>query len=109
MGYTTEFRGGLLLSHNLTQDQLSKIETEMDSECHWMIQEIEGDQFILWDGNENFYNSLRWLQYIIDTYLMPSGIYLDDIIYYRGQDFEDMGIIYVDEWIAKRNLFVDIF
>ena len=40
--------------------------------CKWTST---GDgKFIEWDGNEKFYDSTEWMQYLIDNFLKPNAI-----------------------------------
>lgn len=70
--------------------------------CGWCTDE-EGN-YIRWDGGEKFYNSLEWMQYIIDHFLGENplaklnnpehfdflqGHTLDGDIYAQGEESDD--------------------
>ena len=61
--------------------------------CQWTPSDA-GD-FIAWDEGEKFYNYIEWLQYIIDNFLKPWGIVADGTVKWRGEDFDDVGMIFV--------------
>jgi hypothetical protein len=63
--------------------------------CGWTINE-EGDT-ILWDGVEKFYNYIEWLQYLIDSFFGPWGYLLNGSIRWRGEEFDDCGVITVED------------
>lgn len=106
MGYTTDFRGELRLSRNLTQEEFSTInaiqDIRHDYDTHpsiwrqWEVVSCDGDQYLQWNEAEKFYNYVEWLQYLIDNYFKPWGVTLEGSILWRGEDFEDMGKICID-------------
>lgn len=47
-----------------------------------------------WDENNNFYEYIEWLKYIID-YLAPRGYLLSGDVYWDGDEDGDRGLIEV--------------
>jgi hypothetical protein len=62
--------------------------------CQW-IPTNDGSG-IEWDQGEKFYEYVEWLIYIIDHFLKPWGYVLNGSVYWRGEEFYDMGTITVD-------------
>lgn len=63
--------------------------------CQWKIQ---GDkQTIEWDGDEKFYNYIEWIKYIVNRILKPKGYVLNGAVRWRGDDFGDVGSIFVKD------------
>ena len=61
--------------------------------CDWCINEY-GE--LEWDGGEEFYNYVEWLEYLIDKIFASAGYVLNGKIAWRGENFEDNGLILVD-------------
>lgn len=40
--------------------------------CQWVV--TEDGKFIEWDGNEKFYNAVKWMEYIIDHFIASCAI-----------------------------------
>ena len=63
--------------------------------CQW---EIQGDkQTIEWDGGEKFHNYIEWIKYIVSRILKPKGYVLNGAVRWRGDDFGDVGSIFVKD------------
>lgn len=61
--------------------------------CQWIPTE-DGLE-IEWDGGEKFYNYTEWIYYIINKILKPNGYTLNGSVHWRGEDFDDDGVIEV--------------
>lgn len=61
--------------------------------CQWEPNE-EGTA-IRWDGGEKFYEYVKWLQYLLDHFLIPWGYTLDGEVEWQGEDRDDRGKIIV--------------
>lgn len=48
---------------------------------------------IEWNGSEKFYSYTEWLQLIVSRFLEPNGYKLNGEVMWRGEDFEDRGIL----------------
>lgn len=69
--------------------------------CGWTF----GKDCIEWDGAEKFYDYVEWLEYIINTFLKPAGYVCNGSMKWRGEDFNDMGVIEVkDNVVTTREL-----
>lgn len=64
--------------------------------CQWIIQEKDGEMILLWDGGEKFYYYIEWLKYLINHFFSKWDILLNGEIEWRGEDFDDDGIIKVN-------------
>ncbi|MGP1405034.1 hypothetical protein [Filifactor alocis] len=62
--------------------------------CKWMIS-LDG-KYLKWDGNEKFYNYIKWLEYLINHFFTPNKIFMNGNVVWRGDDFDDMGKITVE-------------
>lgn len=61
--------------------------------CQWVPSPDSAG--IEWDGGEKFYNYIEWLAYIIDNFLAPSGHVVNGTVRWRGEEFDDVGMITV--------------
>jgi hypothetical protein len=105
MGYHTEFSGKFNLNHNLTvrhYNELKRFVTERHDAydnftpsiwCGWTPSE-DGDS-IVWNGGEKFYNYVEWIDYLIANYFEPWGYVLNGKVNFRGENFDDVGSIFV--------------
>lgn len=59
--------------------------------CQW-TPTIDG-MAIEWDGGEKFYEYVPWIRYIIEKVLAPRGYVLTGDVEWRGEDWDDMGVI----------------
>ena len=57
----------------------------------------EDGAHIRWDGGEKFYNYVEWLEYYIQNFFIPWGITLNGTVRWRGEDFDDVGTIEVED------------
>jgi hypothetical protein len=64
--------------------------------CGWTVYaDDETNQTFEHDGGEKFYNYVEWLQYMIKFFFIPWGVMLNGEIDWRGEDWEDNGVITV--------------
>lgn len=61
--------------------------------CQWTVG--GGDQSIVWDDGEKFYEYTAWLVYVIEHFLAPWGYTLNGVVRWRGEEFSDNGTIRV--------------
>jgi hypothetical protein len=61
--------------------------------CQWIP--TEDGTGIEWDGGEKFYNYVEWLEYLINNFLKPWGYALNGTVRWRGESFDDVGVIEV--------------
>lgn len=59
--------------------------------CQWIPS--EDGKSIIWDGGEKFYRYTEWMNYIIESFLIPWGIEVSGRMRYFGGDSDDMGIL----------------
>lgn len=52
---------------------------------------------IEWSGAEKFYDYVEWLEYMVENFLKPWGYTLNGSVKWRGEDFDDMGVITVKD------------
>jgi hypothetical protein len=50
---------------------------------------------IEWDGGEKFYEYVEWIEYLIAKILAPRGYTLTGAVQWRGENFDDMGTILI--------------
>ena len=67
--------------------------------CQWVI---EGNELV-WDGGEKFYEYEEWLQYLIDNFFEPLGYVLNGEIEWQGEEYDDFGIIEVNDNMITMN------
>jgi hypothetical protein len=51
---------------------------------------------IEWDGGEKFYGYVEWIQYLISAILAPRGYVLNGQVQWRGEEWDDMGTIFIE-------------
>ena len=59
--------------------------------CQWRPSKC--GKYIKWDGAEKFYNYIEWLEYIMKNFLVPKGYLLSGVVWWEGEDREDIGTI----------------
>ena len=61
--------------------------------CQWVI--TDDCTQLVWDGCEKFYNYKKWLLYLIENFILPSGYKLNgEVSWY--DDYGDTGVIFVE-------------
>lgn len=116
MGYTTKFEGEFTVVWQKTNepvDFLSRLiqnsidnhymsanwrsdktrGNEPDTYCQWILKRKNNTYTIGWDEGEKFYKYEEWLQYILDTHLIPFGLSLSGNVRYQGEEIGDSGIL----------------
>ena len=63
--------------------------------CKWTPNE-DGTE-LEWDGGEKFYHYTEWLFYLINKIIAPNGYVLNGEVKWRGEDFDDVGTILVED------------
>jgi hypothetical protein len=64
----------------------------------WLQWNISPDGSKLeWNGAEKFYNYVEWLAYLYKEIIAPFGHRMTGAIKWRGEDFDDVGKIIVDQ------------
>ncbi len=102
MGYTTKFKGGFAITPPPSEDFIEKINVFSSKRhdeklypgiwCQWVIN---SNGKLVWNSEEKFYYYIEWLQYLIDEYFIPQEYELNGKVNYRGERFEDIGVIYI--------------
>ena len=74
--------------------------------CHWVP--TEDRLHIEWNGAEKFYNYIEWMEYLISKVLAPRGYVVNGDVKWRGEEFDDTGVIEVhDNIVMGKRLIVD--
>lgn len=112
MGYTTDFVGQLDFSRELTVKEYKDLKQMNDdpSVCNQFtdtpetvpssyMQWVSNDDGtgLVWDGNEKFYDYIHWLRWLVKHFFKPRGIELNGTIQWRGEEFDDVGVITAEE------------
>ena len=115
MGYTTDFDGQFEFNRQLTKKELQTMETLYDTRhedgyrekpsiwLQWMVEEYQcistgkKTHYLIWDGNEKFYNYIEWLEYLIKYFFKPNNLSITGRVRWRGEEFDDMGTISVED------------
>lgn len=61
--------------------------------CMW-CPSFDGTALV-WDGNDNFYDYVEWLDYLIETFFDAWGYKLNGQVFWDGQDTMDLGRLVV--------------
>lgn len=116
MGYTTKFEGEFTVVSQKTNEPaeflISNIQNSIDNHymsdnwrsektrgnepatyCQWILKRKNNTYTIGWDEGEKFYEYKEWLQYILDTHLIPFGLSLSGNVRYQGEELGDSGIL----------------
>lgn len=70
--------------------------------CQWVLTEDEDG--IEWDQNEKFYEYEKWLNIILEKVLRPNGFDLVGQVAYRGEAFEDIGVLIAEPTKKIKNV-----
>ena len=74
--------------------------------CRWVP--TEDRLHIEWNGAEKFYNYIEWMEYLISKVLAPRGYVVNGDVKWRGEEFDDTGVIEVhDNIVMGKRLIVD--
>lgn len=71
--------------------------------CQWVS--FNGSD-LAWDEGEKFYEFVSWLEYLVNNFFEPWGYKLNGEVEWQGQDFDDRGIIEVEDNEVKIGYFV---
>lgn len=64
----------------------------------WLQWNISPDgSKLVWDGGEKFYEYVPWLAYLYKQIIAPFGHRMSGVIKWRGEEFDDVGKIVVDQ------------
>ena len=71
--------------------------------CQWTADPYNDEQLdqIGWDEGEKFYEYIKWMKYIIKNFIKPWGYVANGSIEWRGESWDDTGIIEVKNNIVK--------
>lgn len=112
MGYTTTFDGFVSVRPKLNEEEIQRLKDfskerhggNIDNYsgfpglyCQWVPSQ-DGTE-IIWDGNEKFYDSVEWMQYIIDK-MFPTHKF-SGVIYAQGEETGDVWDLIVKNNVAS--------
>lgn len=116
MGYDTKFKGVVSLQPPLTGEQIAKLRDFAETRhsdsrdellpgmpglyCQW-IPTRDGSG-IEWDGGEKFYESLKWMKYLMEKFITPWGIKADGEMVAQGHDISDRWLLRVKDNVVTR-------
>lgn len=115
MGYNTDFTGGFTFNKPISLKMYKTINDFAKERhtpgngipgywCQWIIDEdYNGEEALVWDGNEKFYDYVKWLEYLIKNFFEPEGYILNGSVEFQGEDFDDFGTIEVKDNAVTRN------
>lgn len=106
MAYSTNFVGQFEITPQLNLDNFQHLkkfaETEHRDEddmpgdyCQWTP--TEDGRGLEWDGHEEFYDYMEWLQWLIDHKFTPNGYVLTGSVAYQGEEVSDSGVLVVKD------------
>ncbi len=114
MGYTTDFNGYFHVNPPMSAELVATLDKFAETRqcrdedkhyndlapgapslwCDW--EPTENGDGIVWNGSEKFYEYDKWLQVIIDRFLVPNGHTLSGEVTYEGEDRDDFGKLVVE-------------
>lgn len=69
--------------------------------CDWrpfIVSETGNKAEVIgWNGNEKTYDSIEWIKYIVENFLLPFGYWLEGEVLWQGEDIHDRGTFKVDK------------
>lgn len=68
--------------------------------CQWRPNE-DGESCLEWDRGEKFYDYVAWLEYLIEHFFKPWGYTLKGRVEWRGEEWDDTGVIQVENNIVE--------
>ena len=127
MGYTTDFEGVFEVSPAMSDDLYNRLyDLQNTRNCAgsletggyntvdrsggkpdslWCDWTPTADRCgIEWNGTENFYEYVEWLQYIINAHLVPNGHTLSGVVRFRGEDENDVGVLTVENDVVHKEV-----
>jgi hypothetical protein len=107
MGYSTDFRGALEFNKPLTDEMIETYAKFKDTRhangyqpngqpsiwLGWEIVEKDSVYYLEWDGGEKFNKYTEWLEYVIKYIFKGWGLELNGSIEWRGDRWDDLGLI----------------
>jgi hypothetical protein len=69
--------------------------------CKWTPTEDRTG--IQWNQQEKFYDYVEWLEYLIEHFLRPWGYTLNGRVRWRGEEFDDIGTLVVDDNVVSKH------
>lgn len=92
--------------HSNVVDTNKQPRTQPGLWCQWTP--TEDRMHIEWDGGEKFYHYIEWIEYLISKVLAPRGYVVNGNVKWRGESFDDNGIIEInDNIVMGKRLIVD--
>lgn len=112
MSYNVKFDGVFRFNKPLTVQQFTELnnfakerhdrDSFTDYYCQWVP--TEDGTGLEWDKGEKFGSYVEWLEYLIQHFFEPWGIVLNGSVRWRGEEFDDLGVIEVkDNQISARS------
>ena len=126
MGYTTEFRGAITIDPPLSEREVEFLHAFAEERhggntevhrgypgfwCQW-VPTADGT-LLVWDGSEKFYDSEKWMKFLIDEFIGPkprfsgmhglfTGHQLNGVIEAQGEEIADHWFLIVEDSIVYR-------
>ncbi len=64
--------------------------------CQWVPEVSNEKSVLVWDGNDKFYDYIEWLEYLIKTFFIPWGYFLNGQVEWQGEESDDFGKIILE-------------
>ena len=120
MGYITKFDGQFEFNRLLTKKEKQAMQILYDTRhedgydlngkpsiwCQWIVDSHKGTDYLIWDGHEKFYSYIDWLEYLIKYFFKPNNLSITGRMRWRGEEFDDMGTINVEDNVVEVEEFV---
>ena len=89
-------------SYKLQLERIKNGECQPSLWCLWVVEQDEnGNQFVVWDGGEKFYEYIAWIRYLIDHFFKPWKVRLNGEVFWIGEDDGDRGKIVIKNNVVK--------
>jgi hypothetical protein len=95
MGYDTGFAGEFSLDRPLTSEHRGLLEEylEENDDCQWVPN--EDGTAIVWEEVEKFSDYVDHLKELVKEFLGPWGYRLNGIVTWHGEEYSDVGTMWV--------------
>lgn len=109
MGYNTNFTGRVKITPEVSRADERKY-NELQAAafgsgwgnspkqyCQWKLSFNDEGSFLEWNGQEKFYDYVEWMEWLATEWFGPRGYSLNGKIEWKGEEFDDTGLITVED------------
>ena len=105
MGYNIHFTGEFKLNKPMSEIDAAELMEFTDTRhggdskyvntpgywCQWVV--TEDRTAIVWDEGEKFYESIKWIEWLLEHFIEVRGYELNGVVKWEGESGDDLGKI----------------